>query len=82
MKTLHQLYQEETGGRKLSYTIWLEKKIYEYTDAYDSLLELAVVAHKTLLTGTEAERQVLAQEIAAGLKDTGLFDEQPAEKVQ
>lgn len=82
MKTLHQLYQEETGGRKLSYTVWLEKKLYEFGDAYDSLLDLVTIAHKTLLTGTPEEQQKLALEIATGLKETGLFDEQPAEKLQ
>lgn len=80
MKTLRQIYLEETGGRRLNYTVWLEKKIYEYTSAYDSLLELARVTHQTLLTGTEEERQKLAQDIAVGLKDTGLFDEHQPEK--
>lgn len=79
MNRLHGIYLSETGGRKISYTIWLEQKLAEFAGAYEEVMPLIQEAHRMLKYGEQAERLRLADEIAVGLKDTGLFDnEQPA----
>jgi hypothetical protein len=78
MNKLHGIYLKETGGRKISYIAWLEQKLAEFGGAYEEVMPLIQEAHRRLKYGSEAERLQLADEIAVGLKDTGLFDdEQP-----
>ncbi len=83
MNKLHDMYLKETGGRKISYLTWLEQKLMEFGAAYEEVMPLIQDAHRMLKYGDDAERLRLADEIAVGLKDTGLFDnEQPAAAVE
>jgi hypothetical protein len=77
---LHDIYLKETGGRKISYVAWLEQKLLEFGTAYEEVMPLIVDAHRMLKYGSDVERLRLANEIAVGFKETGLFDnEQPVE---
>jgi len=80
MNKLHQSYLEETGGRKITYAVWLEKKLEWFASGYEEMMLLIQDAHHLLRNGSPEEQRKLADEIAAGLKDTGLFDDaQPAD---
>lgn len=82
MNKLHQAYIEETGGRKITYAAWLEKKLEWFASGYEEMMYLVAGAHGTLRHGTPEQQRKLADEIAVGLKDTGLFDDYQPQEVK